>query len=222
VRRLLLLRHGQTTANVAGALDTAVPGADLTVLGRRQAAAVPAAVSGEDIDAIYASSLIRTQQTAEPLAGVLGLDVRVLDGLREIPAADLEMRCDEGSRHAYAEGLRSWMLGDLDLAPHGGESGHAFLARYTAALEEATRTPGSGTVVAFSHGAAIRVAVSSLAGLTPAEAVELSIANTGGAVVERSADRWSLVRWMAAPIGGAELDDPSAADPTGDDVTDET
>jgi hypothetical protein len=27
---------------------------------------------------------------------------------------------------------------------------------------------------------------------------------------------------MATPIGGAELDDPSAADPTGDDVTDET
>ncbi|WP_338089717.1 histidine phosphatase family protein [Nocardioides lijunqiniae] len=222
VRRLLLLRHGQTTANVAGALDTAVPGADLTELGRRQASAVPAAVAHEDVDAIHASTLVRTQQTAEPLAAARGLEVRVLEGLQEIAAGDLEMLLDEASREAYAEGLRRWMLGDLDAALPGGESGHAFLARYIAALRQATCAPGTGTVVVFSHGAAIRVAVSSLVGLPPAEAVDLSIANTGGALLERSDDRWSLVQWTATPIGGAELDDPSAADPTGDDVTDET
>lgn len=34
--RLILIRHGQTTANVDYRLDTAIPGADLTDLGRRQ------------------------------------------------------------------------------------------------------------------------------------------------------------------------------------------
>ena len=35
--RLHLVRHGQTPSNVAGALDTALPGAPLTELGREQA-----------------------------------------------------------------------------------------------------------------------------------------------------------------------------------------
>ena len=37
--RLLLMRHGQTHANVSGELDTAHPGVDLTDLGRAQAVA---------------------------------------------------------------------------------------------------------------------------------------------------------------------------------------
>ena len=65
--RLLLLRHGQTTANVHGALDTAFPGRPLTDLGRAQAAAVPAALAEEDVSALYCSNLTRTRQTAEPL-----------------------------------------------------------------------------------------------------------------------------------------------------------
>jgi broad specificity phosphatase PhoE len=63
---LLLLRHGQTGSNVIGALDTAVPGAPLTELGERQAAAVPGAL--QPIDSITVSTLLRTQQTAAPLA----------------------------------------------------------------------------------------------------------------------------------------------------------
>ena len=37
--RLLLMRHGQTHANISGDLDTAHPGVDLTDLGRAQAVA---------------------------------------------------------------------------------------------------------------------------------------------------------------------------------------
>ena len=37
--RLFLVRHGQTTSNEIHALDTALPGASLTTLGREQAGA---------------------------------------------------------------------------------------------------------------------------------------------------------------------------------------
>jgi broad specificity phosphatase PhoE len=56
--RLLLVRHGQTPSNVRSLLDTAVPGPGLTELGERQAAAPPEALAGEDIDALYASTLM--------------------------------------------------------------------------------------------------------------------------------------------------------------------
>ena len=65
--RLILVRHGQTSANVAVLLDTAHPGADLTDLGRAQAAALPTTFDGVPIDALYASTLVRAQQTAAPL-----------------------------------------------------------------------------------------------------------------------------------------------------------
>lgn len=68
--RLLLIRHGQTPANVRGELATARPGPGLTALGRRQALAIPDAVAGEQIAAIYVSPLVRTGETAAPLAGV--------------------------------------------------------------------------------------------------------------------------------------------------------
>ena len=77
--RLLLIRHGQTPGNVLGQLDTAFPGPGLTELGERQAAALPGSLANEDIAAIYASTLIRTQLTADPLAKALGLEATVLD-----------------------------------------------------------------------------------------------------------------------------------------------
>lgn len=64
--RLLLVRHGQTPSNVEFLLDTAVPGPGLTALGERQAAALPEALADEDIEALYVSTLVRTQLTAAP------------------------------------------------------------------------------------------------------------------------------------------------------------
>ncbi|WP_310525746.1 histidine phosphatase family protein, partial [Nocardioides sp.] len=58
--RLFLLRHGQTHGNVSGALDTGLPGLDLTDLGRRQAEAASRALAPEGIGAIAVSTLVRT------------------------------------------------------------------------------------------------------------------------------------------------------------------
>ena len=84
--RLLLMRHGQTHANVSGELDTAHPGLDLTDLGRAQAAAAARALADETIDAVYVSSRVRTHQTAQPTAEDRGLGLVQLDGLEEIQA----------------------------------------------------------------------------------------------------------------------------------------
>lgn len=90
--RLPLVRHGQTPSHADGLLDTAVPGPGLTPLGRAQAAALPGALAGEDIDALYASTLIRTQQTAAPPAAARGHEVLVRDGIRELSAGDWNCR----------------------------------------------------------------------------------------------------------------------------------
>ncbi len=220
--RLILVRHGQTSSNVAGALDTAEPGADLTDLGRRQAAAVPAALGDEEVAAVYASPLVRTQQTAAPLAETRGVPVVVRRGLEEVSAGDLEMRTDDDAVHAYVDLLRSWMHADLGRSLPGGEDATTFLARYDAVVAGMAHEHGpDDTVVVVSHGAAIRVWAAAATSMSPERAGELHVSNTAAAFLEGSPEGgWQLTSWVSDPLGGADLLDPRAHDVTGDDVDD--
>jgi broad specificity phosphatase PhoE len=216
--RLLLIRHGQTPANVAGALDTAVPGLGLTQLGQAQAAAVPGALADERIDSLHATRLVRTQLTAGPLAAVRQLPVEVSPGLEEVSAGELEMRADADAVAGYVDCLAAWMAGDLDRAMPGGPDGRAFWRRYDDAITAiAARHRPDETAVVLSHGAAIRVWTTIAARIPLEQARELSIANTGMAVLEGDpAAGWELQRWHADPLGGTALLDVAAADVTGD------
>lgn len=216
--RLLLIRHGQTPNNVTGALDTAFPGAGLTALGRSQARAIPDVLADEAIAGIYASPLVRTQLTAEPLAQARRLDVSVRTGLEEIPAGEFELRADSDAVEAYVGCVARWMRGDLDLGLPGGTTGHEFYGRYGAALRTIAEAHGpDDTVVVFSHGAAIRVYTALAAKLDPEAATELRLMNTGMSVLEgHPATGWELARWSTEPLGGLRLEDPGAHDVTGE------
>ncbi|MDX2545609.1 histidine phosphatase family protein [Streptomyces sp. WI04-05B] len=205
--RLLLIRHGQTPSNVKFLLDTAVPGARLTELGARQAAALPEALADEAVDAIYASTLTRTQLTAAPLAEARGLDVRVRDGIREVTAGDLEMRGDAESAHTYMTTLFAWAAGDTELRMPGGENGVEALGRFDAVVAEAADS-GAGTVVMVSHGAVIRMWAAARADNVDVPfAAEHRLDNTGVVVLEGSpADGWKAVSWAGAVVAAAGPD----------------
>lgn len=216
--RLLLIRHGQTPHNVGGALDTAFPGAELTLLGTAQAHAVPAALADERISGVYASRLVRTQLTAAPLAADRGLEVTVRDGFEEIAAGDLELRSDHDSVMAYITCVAHWMSGDLDVAMPGGSTGHEFLTRYDAAVRAvAAQHATDDTVAVFSHGAAIRTYSALAARLDPEVWAEMRLMNTGMAVLEGQPDAgWELAHFSSEPLGGLELEDFRAHDVTGE------
>jgi broad specificity phosphatase PhoE len=215
--RLLLIRHGQTIDNVNGAIGTVVPGPGLTDLGREQAAAVVSALAGEQIEAIYVSTMQRTHLTAEPLASARGLEIQVVDGLQEISAGDAEGRSDKEAVHLYMGTIFSWW-NDFSARMPGGESGAEFHDRFTNAIASIA-AEHSGTVAVFSHGAAIRTWASWTAENIQAEiSRDLALHNTGVVALEGSpADGWTVTSWEGAPLGGASLDDPNAPDPTGED-----
>jgi 2,3-bisphosphoglycerate-dependent phosphoglycerate mutase len=79
---LLLIRHGETDWNASGRLQghTDRP---LNNYGRRQAAALAAALEDDGIAALYSSDLARARETAEILGARLGLPVALEPGLRE-------------------------------------------------------------------------------------------------------------------------------------------
>ena len=218
----MLIRHGQTPNNVAGALDTTFPGAGLTPLGQVQAAAVPGALADEDVSAVYASRLVRTQLTGGPIGEDRGLEVRVRPGLEEISAGGLEMRSDPEAIAAYHEGLHAWLQRELAHPMPDGPTGRDFFDRYDAAVRTVVEGHGrDDTVAVFSHGAAIRVYTTLAAGIVGEEAASMWMKNTGMALLEGHPDSgWELVRWSSNPLGGEELTDTDAHDVTGEDVED--
>lgn len=190
--RLLLVRHGQTPSNAAAVLDTAPPGADLDAAGRRQAEGLVSRLAGEPIEAIYASDLVRTQQTAAPLAARRGLEVHVLGRLREIQAGAEEMSKDWT---AYVGVLQAWATGTLDASNPGGENAHDFFSRYDEAV---TRIAAAGHRCALlvSHGAALRMWLGRrVAGLTAEDATHRVLGNAAVVTIEGEPDAWRLVSW---------------------------
>lgn len=215
--RLLLVRHGQTPANVTGLLDAEVPGPGLTDLGQEQAEALPAALGDRGIERLFTSSMVRTQITAAPLARALGLEPVVLPGLREIEAGDLQGKRDTVSVQSYLAAAYAWTAGDRDERMPGAEDGHAFFARYDDAVQQIEAT-GAEVAAAFSHGAAIRIWAAVTAQNVPADlGRNRHLENTGVVELEGStADGWRLVDWAGEPIGGDALTDLGAQDPTGE------
>lgn len=215
--RLLLIRHGQTIDNVNGAIGAVVPGPGLTDLGRRQAAAIPAALEGERIAAIYVSTMKRTHETAAPLANALGFEAQVVDGLQEITSGELEQRSDEEAIKTYMGTVFSWWT-SLDGRVPGGENGHEFYGRYTAAIGAIAAEHPEATVAVVSHGAAIRAWSSYAASNVDAEFSRTHpLENTAVVVLEGSPDKgWVVTHWADEPVGGAQLEDASAPDPTAD------
>ncbi|MCW2738177.1 histidine phosphatase family protein [Nocardioides sp.] len=215
--RLLLMRHGQTHANVSGELDTAHPGVDLTDLGRAQAVAASKALDGEALDAIYVSSRVRTHQTAAPTAEDRGLSLTVLDGLEEISAGDFEMRNDHDAVAGYIGSVATWLEGDLTHRMPGAETGEEFLARFDAAVRRIVDA-GHDTALVVSHGAALRTWVSTRMEPHPdAPPATQPLHNTALLVLEGDFDAgWRMVSWQGHPVGGDYLEDPTAEDPTGD------
>jgi broad specificity phosphatase PhoE len=197
--RLLLIRHAETTANARHLLDTAPPGADLTDRGREQAADLVTAMEDVDLDAIYVSDLVRTQQTAAPLAAARDLEPRVRPGVREIQAGDYEMAPDDGSWDAYLGVLYRWAEGEPHARIPGGESGAEVMQRFDAVVAEAARHDSAAII---SHGAVIRAWTGARASnVDHAYVADTRLRNTAVIVLEGDPDGgWNVVTWANEPV----------------------
>ena len=82
---ILFIRHAESYGNVSLCDESAHPDdPKLTDTGLRQAQKLTERYKNEPLAAIYASALIRTCQTVEPLAALTGKEVRIFRELMEV------------------------------------------------------------------------------------------------------------------------------------------
>lgn len=153
MKRLYLLRHGQTEFNVKklvqGRCDS-----PLTALGRKQAGMAAAWLKSHDVvpDKVVSSPLGRAMDTAQLVATeLLGPDAAVE------PCEGIIERCygtfEEGPHDALPTDV--WDPGE-DLVPFGGEGSQALQERMVDALTNIMGSEGIETLLAVSHGSASR------------------------------------------------------------------
>ena len=160
--RLLVVRHGRTGYNasrtIQGQLD--VP---LDEVGRGQAAAVAPRLAAFKPEAIVSSDLRRAADTAAPLAELTGLPVWSDPRLRERSFGRWEGLHGDEIAERYPEEYGRWQAGK-DVDGCGVEELDEVAKRASAALREAADQAPDGTVVVFSHGAAVRYGLAMLLG----------------------------------------------------------
>ena len=153
---MLLVRHGQTPTT-GQSLPGRAPGLHLADAGRDQADAVAARIAElKKVDAVYASPLERTRETAAPIAKALKQRVKIERGLLECDFGawtgkklkDLMKKPEWRTVQRYPSGFRF----------PDGESFTEMQDRMTGALRTLAERHGGGVIVAVSHADPIKAA----------------------------------------------------------------
>lgn len=126
---VFLVRHAEPDWTPGG---RSVLDPKLTPFGVAQARATAKRLSGERIDAIYASPYRRSQETAEALASATGLAVETVEGLAEIGVAVDGLTQEEVDRY-FVAGARRPLEEHWEGWP-GSETFRDFHTRVTLAL----------------------------------------------------------------------------------------
>ncbi len=157
---MVLLRHG-VTPNTVRRLFCGNGGSDpsLTDEGREQAARAAAWITRHhQVDAVVASPLLRTQETASFVAAETGLEVTLEPGVIETSFGDWEGHSFSEIAEQWPTEMEAW-LGSTAVAPPGGETFDAVYERVVQARDRIATTYAGRTVVVVSHVTPIKMMV---------------------------------------------------------------
>lgn len=153
----LLLRHGSTALTVERRFS-GVGDPPLSDRGRAEAQAAADRLASSTAEVVVSSPLRRARETAELVAGRLGLEVAVEAAFRETDFGDWEGCTLEEVRQRWPAELANWQA-DYRVAPPGGESFAATTRRVRAGLDRLLAAHSRRTVVVVAHVTPIKTAV---------------------------------------------------------------
>jgi probable phosphoglycerate mutase len=185
------VRHGQTPTT-GKTLPGRAAGLHLADAGVAQAEAVAERIAAlKQVDAVYASPLERTRETAKPIAKARGVRTAIDRGLLECDFGEwtggelkeLAKRPEWATVQRYPSGFRF----------PGGESFAEMQTRITGAVARLVERHAGGVVVAVSHADPIKAAVAHALGthldlfqrivVSPCSVTAISYGSTGPVVL---------------------------------------
>ena len=194
---LWLVRHGETDWNrelrFQGHLD-----APLNALGMQQAQRLGLHLAGQGPRPLLVSDLLRTRQTAEPLAGQWQKPALSERLWREQAFGVIEGLTLAEVQERYPEVVDGWRRRDPDFAPQGGESRRQFHARVMQAVQALVQQcsqHGWHSPVVVSHGGVLDMIYRSATGQPLAGPRECTIPNAGLNHVRTDGVRFEIVQW---------------------------
>ncbi|MFZ4153985.1 bifunctional RNase H/acid phosphatase [Streptomyces pseudogriseolus] len=192
----VLLRHGETPLTPqkrfsgSGGSDPSLSG-----IGREQAEKTAAALARRGtVQAVVASPLARTRETAGIVAARLGLDVTVEDGLRETDFGAWEGLTFGEVRERYPEDLDAWLASPDAEPTGGGESFAATAARVAQARDELLAEYRGRTVLLVTHVTPVKTLIRLALGAPPEALFRMELSAASLSAVAYYADGNASVR----------------------------
>lgn len=192
---LLLIRHGQSMANLEGVFAGNYD-APLTELGYNQAKRTAEFIAENyKVDKVYASDLIRAFETGKCVADKLGLDVIPEPNLREIRAGKWEGILFDKIVSDFPKEYAKWMDDVGNSGCPGGETVKELGERVLGALNSIVKENEGKTVVLATHATPVRVS-QTLIGYGNLDAMKDVPWVSNASVTEISYDdgEWKLVK----------------------------
>lgn len=188
---LVVARHGDAEYAESWFSDE---GGSLTAAGRAQAERLAESLAARRVARVWTSDTSRAVQTAEIVAGRLGVGVVVRKPLREVFLGDLLGKpFDVELVHQVTD---HWYAGDLRPGFPGGETGEEVVSRYRDQLAEIADQHRGETVLVVTHQTATCIALPALAdNLRPSYAREHELGNGQAAELMIDGDGWRVTRW---------------------------
>ena len=156
--RLIFTRHGESEANLQRIISNRDLPHQLSEIGRLQANALADRLATLEVAAIYASPILRAQQTASIVAEKVGLSIYTADALREFDCGVMEGRSDEEAWKAHDAVVEAWDKGDYFYCIPGGENFNDGRARFVPFVERLVEeyAQSDGNIVLMSHGSLLQ------------------------------------------------------------------
>lgn len=182
--QLYLIRHGEVEEKYHKVFGGSRIDMALSPLGVKQGEALDAWLSDTKIDAVYASPMLRVQQTIAPLLRHRGVGAVILDDIREVDFGAWTGFNWNGVKDHFGVSAFDWLeVLDGEGIPEG-ESARHLVERVQPCLERVLEENPHRTAVIACHGGIVRVILSILLELPLSKMAHFNIEYGSVTVVE--------------------------------------
>jgi probable phosphoglycerate mutase len=156
---LYITRHGETKWNTEGRLQGWM-NSPLTEKGILQGQKLNQAVKMYDIQKIYSSPSERALKTAISAKGKLGVEIELMDELKEMNMGQWEGKTLEQIKEKEPENFENYWLRPHLFVKNTGENFDEMLARTKRALDKIVQENPEGNVLIVTHGVTLKALMS--------------------------------------------------------------